>query len=82
MNTNFILFPENVPSTEQHTVLIKLTESSLLRNILGNKLYYEVQTWDHKFFIPDPFTGLCAKYDSGVEDGIDITDQVTMFAEV
>lgn len=82
MNTNFIPFPENIPSSEQHTVLVKVRQDAPLRNLLGDQPHYEVETWDGKFFIADPFTGLCAKYDSGVENGIDVTDQVFMFSKI
>ena len=85
MNTNFKSYPENIPNRIQHKVFVLLKEGSLLGNMIDKikgSNYYEVSTWDGKFFIPDPFTGHCAKISDEVSWGFDVSDQVDAFSEI
>ena len=85
MNTNFKSYPENRPSEKQHKAFVILKDESPLVNMIDKikgSNYYEVSTWDGKFFIPDPFTGHCAKVSDNVSWGFDVSDQVDAFSEI
>lgn len=85
MNTDFKPYPENKPNANQHNVLVILKPDSPLCNMIdkvNGTNYYEVSTWDGKFFIPDPFTGHCSKMSDTVDWGFEVSDQVDAFSEI